>query len=113
MIWTIINVFKSSGRSLGTQTNTMASSSFSKFAKIYEASQVVSLNSLETLIQNKTLQITPDFSSPDDPDPVKFRLNLYFGQWKEGYLSVYAQNQSKRRVYFEHFSFSMSTENIF
>jgi len=109
MIWTIINVFKSSGRSLGTQTNTMASSTFSKLAKIYEASQVVSLNSLETLIQNKTLQITPDFSSPDDPFPVKFCLDLNFGRKKEGYLSVYINNQSKRRVYVEHQSLTMST----
>jgi len=109
LIWTIINVVKSSGRSLGTKTYTMASSSFSKFAKIYEASQVVSLNSLETLIQNKTRQITPDFSSPDDPFPVKFCLSLNFGQEKEGYLSVFVTNQSKRRVYSDHFSFTMST----
>jgi len=85
-------------------------SSVSIIAKTYEASQVVSLNRLSTLIENETIQKTPEFSSSDDPNPVKFRLELYFGSYKEGYLSVYVRNQSKRRVHSDHFSFTMSTD---
>jgi len=100
---------QSFGQSFGTRTNTTASS-FSIIAKSYEASQVVSLNCLSTLIENKTIQKTPEFSSPDDPVPVKFRLVLSFGKMKEGYLSIYVKNQSKRRVHYKHYSFTMSTD---
>jgi len=54
-------------------------SSVSSIAKVYEASQVVSLNGLRALIENKKLKTFPDFSSPADPNPVKFSLVLEFG----------------------------------
>jgi len=79
-------------------------------AQAYEASQVVSLNCLNTLIGNKETKMTPHFSSPDDPNPVKFCLELYFGSKKEGYLSVFVNNQSNRRVHSEYFSFTLSSD---
>jgi len=85
-------------------------SSVSILAQAYEASQVVSFNCLTTLIGNKETEITPDFSSPDDPNPVKFCLKFSFGTEKEGYLSVYVQNHSKRRVLREYQSLTLSSD---
>jgi len=85
-------------------------SSVSILAQAYEASQVVSLNCLTKLIENKEIEITPQFSSPDDPNPAKFCLELSFGKRKEGYLSVYVQNHSKRRVLSEYQSLTLSSD---
>jgi len=74
-----------------TKLKKMANS-VSILAQAYEASQVVSLNCLNTLIRNKEVKITKEFSSPEDPNPVKFYLILSFGKEKEGYLSVFALN---------------------
>jgi len=76
------------------------SSNVSICTKIYETSQSVTINCINTLIENKKLIETLPFSCAQDPNPVKFRLTLDFGNQDEDeeWLSVFLDNLSDRKV---------------
>jgi len=80
------------------------------FAESYNASQVVSLNSISTLIKNKEKKVTPNFYSIDDPKPVEFCMVLDFGGVEEDFLSLSIVNKSTRKVNCEVIECTLSTD---
>jgi len=73
-------------------------SNISICAKIFETSQIVTINCINTLIENKKSIETLPFSCAQDPNPVKFRLTLKFGNMDEEWLSFFLDNLSDRKV---------------
>jgi len=84
---------------------------FIKFGnRRYKVEQVVYLNGLEEMIEAKTKKDLEAFKSGDDPNPVKFHLNLHFG---EEDLGVFVFNGSTRKIYIVRCCFTLLSKKLF
>jgi len=81
------------------------------YAKMYEISQTVFIDYVQTLIDDKG-ERKIDFQSKQDPHPVDFILEIKFGADFKDYISVYIKKWSIRLLRIEKLSLSIFSGNV-
>ena len=66
-----------------------------KITKLYRISNVVTCEEVKSLIALKKAVTSTWFSCPDEPNPVKFRMKIKFGEEKKDWVSWYLECDKK------------------